>query len=173
MRSIAEVALDSSESYPVISARKLKRILRIYRAAYHMELPGLSDLIQTPRELLHWIEHLSMSASDSYGRVVQLIYFLAEEATPVDVLEALMIWRSSESNFDLEMVQILQILLRREADINRNSELSATLIRVRQARLRSDYFHEYAETSEGSDDGTESGATIWKNMSNGLAVVRK
>ena len=174
LRSIGRAALDLSDSKPTLSARTLKRILRIYRSARSLDSATIHQLLSVPNELLTWIEHITMSATDSQAKTVELLRFLADEAVPRDVLEALVDWTSDRGeSFDLEMLPILHTLLRREVDSPRSGELSTTLLRLRQARLRLQHVQDDEVMSPGNETAPQEEQSIWNRMSMGMVTVLK
>jgi len=179
IREIGMDALSSYEMDQLASARKLKRVLRIYRSAASNTSPVVGDLLNVAGELLKWIQLQSSSPCDPEGKtLLQLLRFLAEEATPSDVLEATQAWTSStEMDAKIEILPILQMLLRRGATTqSRGFELSGALFRLRRARvgLQSGVDESGQETGSAQQDKDQQlEPNIWKRMSSGMVAVLK
>ena len=188
MRDIAANALESYDANLSVSARKLKRILRIYRAASSSSSPVVvRDLLDVPNELLQWLILQSRSTTNAEEKTVRLLRFLADEATPSDVLEAAQAWTAeSEMDARVEMIlTVLQTLLRRAAAGEpRSHELSGALFRLRQARVQlldsiAENDHRTAEQQAAThglrldDDQQQPEMNIWKRMSVGMVAVLK
>lgn len=105
---------------------------------------------------------------------LDLIQFLADEAKPDDVLEALkLLSLTADQVFDQKMAPVIHSLLRRAAGHPRISELSGALVKLRCARLRLDRTDNQAdEAHERCGDRTPE-PNIWKRMSTGIVSVVK
>jgi len=189
LREISIGAVGSFESDNSESVRKLKRVLRIYRSAVPATSslsppPVVSKLLDVPNELLMWLQK---AADASKKKTLRLLRFLAEEAMPSAVLEAVQVWTGSSAPSEVEAVEILPLLhtlLGRGANEPRTSiELSGALLRLKQARLRLKNLgvtqdslasnQEGASEEGGASSSTLDGQQIWKSMSTGMVPILK
>jgi len=116
LRDIAGYSLEAYDTDRSASERKLKRILRIYRAASSSSACSVvRERLDVSYELHLWLLRQSRSSKDPEEKTIWLLRFLADEATPIHVLEAAHIWTvESELVVRIEMLlRVLQTLLRR------------------------------------------------------------
>jgi hypothetical protein len=169
-RDIGLKAVDGETPFERGFARRtLKRILRLFRKATTGSSTEARQSLNVPLELLKLLDHKASQSNSNAGfaEVKRLIEFLADEAMPNHILEALVLW-SKLTVTDIDIFPILQTILRRAAHAAMNSELSGSLLRLRRARL---FLNDSKTTTETDDD--DASESIWKRMSNGMLTVAK
>jgi hypothetical protein len=152
--------------------QKLKRILRIYKSASTVVsiVQPRSQPIDVPCELLQWVDHESYSEQ----KTLELVQFLSEEAEPADLLRAIKVW-TSKVTVGVEILPILQTVIRRAAADANCSELSGSLRRLRLARhlLKRNMSDDGYAVHGGIDDEDKPVHKIWKRMSSGIVPAFK
>jgi hypothetical protein len=174
LRTIGLNALDmDATGRHLVSARILKRILRLFRKAATTASLVARRMANVPEELLNLLEY---SESHAKGTSIskELVEFLADEAAPGDILNTLSNW-AVLSDAKLDVVPILHTILRRGAHASMSSELSGSLLSLKRARLRLSE-HDSDETTDAifsTDDNEAKDESIWKKMSSGMVAVAK
>lgn len=170
LREIALDAIRDRDLSQMASGRRLKRVLRLYGIAKKLSPSG--DLLDVAEEILLWIETESNSPTDSESQTQQLLRFLAEEAAPSDLLQAMQLWTSHlKSALTVHIVPVLQSVLRKATDHPISNEFSGALLRVRRARLRMDLDSPPVKSTSHETEKTET--SIWKRMAGGMVIVAK
>jgi hypothetical protein len=173
LREIGACALDTEgKDQQTQSARFLKRMIRLYRKTSTKKSLATGQMTNVPAELLLLLEHKRKhSRADSNPN--DLIEFLADEASPSDILQTLSTWTAS-SDTTMEAIPVLHTILRRGAHASISSELSGSLLSLKRARLR---IREESTIelglSEDPDVDEVPEQSIWKKMSKGVVVVAK
>jgi hypothetical protein len=161
-------AVDADDGSRQTAARTLQRILRLYSKS------SFRQFVDVPAELVSLIEHRAgerTSSITSEPKALDLIQFLAEEAIPGDILKALVLCDSSPC-FQPELLPVLHKVLARGASTG--SELSASLLRIKRARLRLGQLSTLDSDSRPSDEyDPVSKRSIWKSMATGMVAMEK
>lgn len=170
LRLVGQYAVDACDGDKQSAARILKRVFRLYSKS------SFRQFVDVPAEFVRLIEHRAGKASSSIAlnsRVLELIQFFAEEATPGDVLNALALGDSMQS-YQPELLPILKKILTRGAATG--SELSASLLRIKRARLRLGQLSNIgmkSARSPSTDDDPCCNRRVWKSMATGMLAMDK
>ena len=170
LREITQSALDTGDQEML---RTLKRFVRLLHemsvVARSIKENGL-NVADELRLLLEYKERKCKSKRE----ILDLVHFLANEANPTDLLEALSEWTGfHELQFDT--LTVLQGVLECGTRCALNSELSGSLLRLRKARrLMENHRPIGAQPAEMRDSMvlTEE-PTIWSLMAQGLVAIDK
>ena len=166
VRRIGLLALDLGEKHGRKAGNKtFKRVLRLF------EKPAFRRVVDVPRELFNFLKHRAgkSEVDCSVSHVLELVGFVAEEAIPSDVLKC-MTMIDAPPSFHPELFPVLHTLLRRGASVG--NELSASLLRIKQSRLRIEgrLESQVDETGSGVDVVSQK---IWKKMASGMIAIEK
>lgn len=115
--------------------RVLKRVLRLYNRLSTLGTDAAKSAVNIPIELITLLEHAESVPNPSMDGVIELASFLAEEARPDDILEALVRWCAPD-NINSRLYPVYQIILKGGARDDSLIELSISLYRVIQAHSR-------------------------------------
>jgi hypothetical protein len=172
LRIVGLNAVDAEEGSRQSAAKFLRRILRLYSKT------SFRRFVDVPAELVRLVEHSAgetMTNIMANKKALELIQFLSEEATPRDMLNALAIIDPSAS-FQHELLPVLNKILARGAATG--SELSASLLRIKRARLRLGQLSPVDTKSDrhpstDDDDDRSSKLSVWKSMAMGMLIIDK
>ena len=176
---VREIARDSLVAARNIDRRpdafrRLKRVVRLFHSMSTSATPACHESIVVANELhsllLEWKRDPILSESDP--ECLDLLDFFVAESSPTDVLHTLYLWTDS---IDLGSVVLprLEETLRRGVCSSFHRELSATLLRLKFARLwigndESIPYHDQGPVSPSSD-----GCGIYKKLSRGNLTIDK
>ena len=150
IRAIALNALDTG----VAQHDQLRKVIAILKHA-----SASAPMVSPPDEFADWIDHHSISSD----RVLGVLKFLAEEASPDDVFVALLLWTEKSDRTSMpDLWPILRVLLPRAATASLGSGLSGSLLQIHQARQA---LTRSSQDATAPFDLIERG--IWERMSNG------
>ena len=156
--------------------RVLKRILRLYNRVSTLGTDAAKSAVSIPIELITLLEHAESAPITSMDGVIELASFLAEEARPDDVLEAMVRW-CAPANSNSRVYPVYQIVLKEGVRDNSWTEMSASLHRVIQAHSR---FEETVKTLRTPDAGEPRkvsmdvvGESLWVQLSHGALYLDK
>lgn len=171
LKVLATNALDDFEDTESPASRKLRRSLRVYQIASSRAHKGFGIDLDVPSELLRWIRHVGATKRPR-ARTLQLVRFLAGEAHPEHLLEAIRAWtESSAPYFERELIPVLQTVLRRAASKQVTVEFSGSLSKLRRARQQLHRYEDDASNEEHQNEVPE--PHIWSRMSSGMIPVFK
>ncbi len=151
---------------PKSSARTLKSVLRAYRSASLSPSPNAREAVNIPNELARWVEHRGHASDDPQVATMETFRFLAANARPDDVMAtARALAASSKLPPDMDILPVLQVVLRRGLHLSDASELSGALVRLRRARTR---VQPTGSQQDAIDEvSPQPSNQIWKRMSEG------
>lgn len=174
LRLIGLNCLDDDDGF-LHGQRSLRRILRLFNKKPYR------DAHPAHEELIRWIDHKQTSVTKEFDDqtsinpdLLELLHFLAEEAEPLDILQALSKWSPPEG-FHSDLIPVLHSILPKGASTG--SELSTALFHIKIARqhlagsmLSSPPSEtQLSEFSELSAPPT----SIWKAMASGILTLDK
>eukprot|EP00977_Amphora_coffeiformis_P000913 scaffold190_cov171-Amphora_coffeaeformis.AAC.38 len=155
----------------------LKRVLRLYNRVSTLGTNAAKSAVSIPIELISLLEHAESAPITSMDGVIELASFLAEEAHPDDVLEAMVRW-CAPGNTNSSLYPLFQIVLREGVRNKSWTEMSASLHRVIQAHSRFEYTVGALSSSavpekprSESIDGV--GESLWTQLSHGTLYLDK
>ena len=178
LRFLREIARDSLVAARNIDRRpdafrRLKRVVHLFHNMSTSATPACHESIVVANELhsllLEWKRDPILSNGDP--ECLDLLDFFVAESSPTDVLHTLYLWTDS---IDLGSFVLprLEETLRRGVCSSLRSELSATLLRLKFARLWSNDesmpYHDQGPISPSSD-----GCGIFKKLSRGNLTIDK
>lgn len=152
----------------------LKRVLRALHQMSTSSFRSCKESINVPEELVSMLEawETKSTSEDSVADVLILIDFMINESAPNDVLNALVLWRSSPQMGSASF-STLDLLLRRGVQVALKGELSGSLLRLKY--LRRSYMHNNTPETKGHTitEGQQDNGKIWKQMSLGTLSIDK
>ena len=179
LRILREIAHDAfaaaqNEGRKPDSFRKLKRVLRLFHKMSTTASPRGIESIVVANELhsllLAWKKDPLLSRDDP--DCLQLLDFFVAESAPSEVLHALYLW-SDSTDLCPFILPRLEEALRRGVNSALRSELSATLLRLRHARLAIGGNESMMRQERGPAAPSNGGVGIFRKMASGNLTIDK
>lgn len=151
----------------------LKRVLRAFHQMSCSDISAFQNTVNVSNELLTSLnEWTKKSKSDDFvSNMLILIDFMIMESSPQDVLTALVQWTNS-NDLGPAIFERLQSLLRRGAEVALRSELSGSLLRLKEMRRGYMDDNKAMIPVEKKEDEDDIGG-IWQRMSIGTLSIDK
>jgi hypothetical protein len=165
LRLVATSSLDVNDEKNWGPVKLLRRIIRLYSKA------SFRKFVDVPTEMLLLVQHKAGNSTATMTCnpfLLEFIQFLTEEAIPGDILKALLLLNECPIH-QPELLPMLRKVLKRGAELG--SEVSSSLLRIRQARKRLD--HSDHTTSLVTDVILAPGRSIWTCMATGTLLIDK
>eukprot|EP00934_Nitzschia_sp_Nitz4_P008825 Nitzschia sp. Nitz4//scaffold57_size113557//83627//86971//NITZ4_004003-RA/size113557-augustus-gene-0.61-mRNA-1//1//CDS//3329554882//8815//frame0 len=151
----------------------IKRVVRAFQQMSNSTFATCRESVDVAAELLTLLQHWSeLSNPENRAQdVLLLVDFMVNESPPFDVLSTLVEWSTSHG-LGPELFSHLQSLLRRGAQVSLKTELSGSMLRLKEMRCGyTDYnkpMAKFQTAGEESDLGS-----LWQRMSIGTLTIDK
>jgi hypothetical protein len=152
-----------------LRTRYLKKMLHAYRKIASHSNSSIRESLNVPEELRRLLD---CQVGKSESQLFALLSFLAAEAIPADFLRALIGWDRIHSMEPI-LFETVQNTLRRATKLSVGTELSGSLLRMRQAKYFGDTKVEVINNINNTKEVTMSTRSLWNRMSQGMIAIAK